>query len=197
MTKEERISLFITDDMTEKFSTLQPWKNCSKCKIGYKNELELCECTEQVVLQEILNVPKRYQVNFISPAFAQSWEKILEHKFILLRGNDLYVKLVGYFLANKLVEQGQIVSTVATQYAMPPIDHTSLTLADMVLFNDMAIRIADVNYKVFINKRMDDNKPIIFFNPPTVIDLVNAATGEVMEDIFDYNVDALGIKVVK
>ena len=197
MTKEERISLFITDDMTEKFSTLQPWKKCKKCKIGYKNELELCECTEQVVLQEILSVPKRYQVNFVSPAFTQSWEKILEHRFILLRGNDLYVKLVGYFLAKKLVEQGQIVSTVTTQYTMPSIDHTVLTLADTVLFNDMAIRVADVNYKVFINKRMDDNKPIIFFNPPTVIDLVNATTGEVMDDIFDYNVDALGIKVVK
>jgi hypothetical protein len=140
-------------------------------------------------------VPPRYDVEFSSPAFQAIKPSLLENKFVLLKGVDLYVKLVAYDLGKKMVADGKIVAYVHSQMTMPVIDQLALTKADIVIFNDLAGKISDINYKIELDDRMGRNKPIIFINQPTVVN-VSANEDECVFDVFMCEVDALGIKVV-
>lgn len=195
MTKGERITLFITDEIAEKLNQTPPWKDCKLCQCGYKTAEDFCSCTEGALLKEILNVPPRYDVEFTSPALQAIKTNLLENKFILLKGADLYAKLVAYDLGKKMVADGKIVAYVHSQMTMPASDQLALTKADVVIFNDLAGRISDINYKIELDDRMGRNKPIIFINQPTLV-TISANEDECVFDVFLCEVDALGIKVV-
>jgi hypothetical protein len=204
MTKGEKITLFVSSEIAERVNEIKPWgektdKIDTRCKLGCQNGYmtaeDFCSCTEVVLLKQILNIPPRFDVEFTSPAYQAMKTNLLQNKFILLKGADLYAKLVAYDLGKQIVMDGKIVVYVKTQMTMPAYDQLAMTHADVVIFNDLAGRISDINYKIELDGRMDRNKPVIFINTPTLVSISDNEDGCVY-DVFLCEVDTLCINVV-
>jgi len=185
-----RLEMFITDDIAERINELKPWEKCEKCRAGYKSISEFCSCTEQTVIEQILNIPERYKVKFESPAYEKRLPDIIDKPFLILKGAELYVKLIGFDIARKKMESGKITVYVHSRSReMNPADLVAISQADVILFDDMASKMTDVNYRIELMKRMDRNKQTIFLHSPVCINL----EGE--PDVVEFDVDSIGIKI--
>ena len=195
MTQAEKFTLLITDEHTDKLINIKPWEQCKKCKHGYLSATQFCECTIPSIFETILDIPKRYDVGFAFTTPDGYWKEMVEKVFVLLKGQDLYTKLVAFYLAKQLIKERKVVVYTCSKTTMTPYDHSAITQADVVIFNDSAGSVADINYKIELDKRIDNNKSIIFLNIPLATSIFDSNTGKLSTDVFEYDVDSINIKV--
>lgn len=185
-----KLEIFITDEIAERINEISPWDKCDKCKAGYKSLLEFCDCTKKVVIDEILNVPERYRIDFSSKAYEKDLPELLNKKFVILQGGDFYVKLIGFDMAKRKATEGNVCGFVYTKSGMmDSTDVVYLAEADLILFNDVAKKMTDVNYRIELVKRMDKNKQTIFLHSPLFTQI------EDEPDVKVYDTDSIGIKI--
>jgi hypothetical protein len=198
------LDMFITENIIMKFQEKLPYKNCD-CKRGHTNEGYCSKCTKPFLLNEIFSVPARYNVPFTSKSFMDKVNDLMSKKFLLLKGSDFYCKLISFYLGKKYIEQNKMVYYVDTKKFKnyndivelneeTPLDFLAMRFADIVIFDDMAGKISDINYKIMLSKRMGENLPVIFINEPIVVSLKDTS-GNLLADIFEYEVDSIGIKI--
>lgn len=188
--KINKIEKFVTEEVAKNINEIKPWENCKKCRAGYKSPFEFCDCTERIVKEQILNIPQRYNVEFDSPAYQKEFSELISKPFIVLVGAELYTKLIGFDIAKKLIKKDKVAIHVYTQTGgMDVKDVIALSQADLVLFDDVAGKMTDVNYKIEIKKRMDKNKQTIFLNYPLCVNI------EDEPDVNEYDVESISIKI--
>jgi hypothetical protein len=198
------LDMFITENIALKFQNELPYKNCD-CKHGHVNEGYCPKCTKPFLLNEIFSIPARYNTKFISKSFMDKVDELMNKKFLLLKGSDFYAKLISYYIGKKYVERNKMVYYVDTKKFQSyndiielneetPKDFLAMRFAEVIIFDDIAGKVSDINYKIMLSKRMDENLPVIFINEPTVVSLKDTS-GNLLADVFEYEVDSIGIKI--
>src|SRR5271157_567396 len=202
-----KLGLFITSELAFKFEQQEPFKNCTCRKGIIKNEkntsvpFEYCDkCTKPFLLENILDVPDRYNKTFKSETFFANEKELLKKQFLLLTGHDYYVKLVGYYLAKKIMLEQKLVTVMVTTKTYKGYqneneedssynDFIGLKFAEVVLFNDLAGLQSDNNYTLELTGRMDRNQKIIFLNVPKIINLKDS-NDLLLPDVFEFEVES-------
>jgi hypothetical protein len=185
--KQDIIELLATDEVATKFQKLKPWENCKKCDNGVIIETgEICQCSLEVILSLILNVPERYNINFRLNDSIKN--QIGNNKFLVLTGENKYIKLVGYGIGKEKIKSGKLVKYIDTKQTIEPQDIAAFKKADVVLFEDIYKNRSDFAFKNFLLKRIDDNKETIFFGKTDII--------EFDEDFLEIEVDTSDIKIL-
>jgi hypothetical protein len=207
------IDLFVTDTIAEVYQMEKPYDKCvdkdKGCKKGVRTDgTGYCsKCIKPFLLKNILNVPPRYDVEFESPSFKNSIkeENLLNQKFLVLTGSDFYIKLVAFYFAKEYIKQDKIVYFVESKMFQTykqvadfseetHIDFLAMRFADVIIFKNTAEKLADMNYKILLQSRMDNNLPIIFLNEPEIISLKDQS-GTLFPGIKMYNTEDTEIKI--
>lgn len=201
------LDLFISSEIAEKYQRDLPFENCeAKCRRGHTENGYCPKCTRPYLLKKILEIPPRYNVEFTSNTFFKNIDMLMSKKFLVLKGSSFYVNLAAFYLAKKYVEKNKMAYHVQTKkftsYNEVSVlneethtDFLALRYADVILYEDICGKITDINYNVFLQKRMNNNMPIIFFNMPENISLKDS-NGSILPDIFEFEVDSIGIKIL-
>lgn len=201
------LDMFITTDIAIKFEEQSPYAKCNNigCKKGVMFDGYCPICTKPFLLKEILNVPDRYKIPFTCNNLKQNIENLIKNKFIILTGSDFYIKLIAFYIANKIVDKNKMVYYIQTKRSIDynnmselservSLDFMAMKFADLLLFDDVSGQLSDVNYKTFLKQRMDNNLPVIFFNHPDIINLKDVK-GNLLPDIIEFLVDMMDIKI--
>jgi hypothetical protein len=194
----DKIELLWTDAAREKYMNIQPFKNCDKCEYGillFNNQT--CECSEKVMLQCLLNIPSKYNVNI---KLSKSIEKEIKHfndNFLVLTGEDKYIKLLAFYIAKQVIEKNsaivQYIMTKDKQEYGKLDDNISRDIAifnnaDLILFEDIYKNRSDMSYKAELLKRIGRDQQIIFIGKTELINLKG-------DDYYEIEVDSSDIKI--
>jgi hypothetical protein len=194
----DKIELLWTDEAREKYMNLQPFKNCTKCNYGillFNNQT--CKCSEQVMLECLLNVPLKYDVNI---TLSKQIEKEIKHfneNYLVITGEDKYVKLLSFYIAKLIIKK----SSAIVQYMMTKEqmvygkidDNISRDIsifhnADLILFEDIYKNKSNISYKAELIKRIGRNQQLIFMGKTELIDLKG-------DDFYEIEVESHDIKI--
>lgn len=185
--KQAIVELFITDEIKNKLYTKDILKGCEKCSYGVIDD-EICDCCLQNILLLILDIPKRYDIEFnISSSLKKQID--LKKDFIVLTGENKYVKLVGFYLAKEFIKHDNLVKYVSSKEIITPEDITALNKADVILFEDIYKKKSDLYYKDCLLKRIDNNRKVIFLNGTELV--------EFDDDFIQIDIDSSDIKLNK
>jgi hypothetical protein len=190
--RAEIAELFFNDDMRVKYHRLKPYKNCKKCEQGLLLESDtICKCSLETILNFIAEIPERYNVDIkLSKSLKKQASEF--EKFMILTGEEKYMKLFAYYIAKQFTSDGKLVRHVGTTSGFkndPKIieDVASMNKADLIIFEDIFQKQSSAEYKYEIKKRIDQNKPVIF--------LGKTELAVMDEDFLEIEVDSADIKV--
>jgi hypothetical protein len=210
------LDLFIPDDTVLKYGQLKPYKDCEEpnCIKGIVPTGYCPKCTRPFLLKEILSIPPRVNVSFSSPSYeseivvkdGKNKKILMENTFVILKGSDLYIKLIAYDLAKEYLKQDKFVYAVDTKKFSTyeqvvdfseetNKDFLAMKFADVIIFQDIIGKYSDFNYISMLKDRIDNDKKIIFLNEPEIINLRDSH-GDISPDICSYTVDDVGIKII-
>ena len=190
----DNLELFVTDEMRfEILENQKPWQSCDMCNdkgINQKTN-DTCDCIRKAYRMQILGIPARYNVKFeMSKQLQKLIENSKKYHFIKILGDMRYVKIVGYYLARQAAEEGAIAVCVMSRSKIDvEFDFSKINKSDLLLFEDITQKFSDMNYKVNLIKRIDNNKPIIFLGEQHII--------EESDDFYDMDVDVTDITILE
>ena len=185
--KYEIIELFATDDVVAKYNSIKPWEGCKKCSNGVIIETgEMCKCSLEIVLNLIMDVPKRYDIDFIMSQTLINQLKTYKN-FLVLLGENKYIKLVAYKIGKERIKEDKLVKYVDSKQVITSDDIIFLSKADVIIFEDIFKKNADLNYKTYLTKRIDNNKETIFLGKTDIIAFD--------EDFTEIEIDSIDIKL--
>lgn len=192
--RAELVELFFTDEMRIKYQKIEPYKDCDKCKYGVKIDTqEICECSLSTILDLILDVPERYDVECVLSKQLETQLKNFKN-FLLITGEEKYVKLLAFHLAKQFLKDDKIVKyvrskglTVADKLGVID-DIVSFNKADVVLFEDVFTNLGNIEYKSELSRRIDKNKTTIFINKTQLINMND-------DDFYNVEVDSNDIEI--
>jgi hypothetical protein len=190
--RAEVIELFFNDDMRRKYHSLKPYKGCKKCEQGLLLESDtICKCSLGAILTIVADIPGRYDVDIKLSKNLKKQANEFE-KFMVLTGEEKYMKLFAYYMAKQFTSEGKLVRHVATINVFkndPRMieDMASMNKADLIIFEDVFQKQSSPEYKYEIKKRIDQNKPVIF--------LGKTELAVMDEDFLEIEVDSADIKV--
>jgi len=185
--KYEIVELFATDDIIAKYNSIKSWEGCKKCSNGVNIETgEMCECSLEIILNLIMDVPKRYDVNFSMSQVLINQLKTYKN-FLVLLGENKYIKLVAYKIGKERIKEGKLVKYIDSKQIITSEDIISLSKADVIIFEDIFKKNSDLNYKTYLTKRIDNNKETIFLGKTDIISFD--------EDFTEIEVDSVDIKL--
>lgn len=206
---KHRLDLLITTKIQDMWDAEKPYEKCGKCIRGEK-EKEYCECTISWLGDKILNVPSRYNVDFVCKVYENKKEELIKSPLVLIKGHEFYAKLIAFDMAKKFVLQNKIAYYLTTKQnnnfnnfdeelaSNIMRDLSALKFSDLVIIEDLMgnSKMVDSNYKVEVNKRVDDCLPTIFINTSSLVKLTDNE-GEPLPDVKVLEVDTIGIQLKK
>jgi hypothetical protein len=190
--RSEIIELFFNDEMRDKYHNLAPYKKCKKCEQGLKLESDtICKCSLETILSLVAEIPERYNVDVkLSKTMAKQAKEF--EKFMVLTGEEKYMKLFAYHIAKQFIKDGRLVRSVSTisgyrNDSRIIEDVASMNKADLIIFEDIYKKQSSPEYTFELKKRIGQNKPIVFLGKTDII---------VMDDDFlEIEVDSADITV--
>lgn len=191
--RAEIVELFFNEDMRVKYHRIEPYKSCKKCEQGLLLESDtICKCSLETILNLVAEIPERYNVDIkLSKSLVKQAKEF--NKFMVLTGEEKYMKLFAYHIAKQFSSEGKLVRHVGTTSGFkndPKIieDIVSMNKADLIIFEDVFKKQSSPEYVFEIKKRIDKNKQIIFLGKTELI--------VVDEDFLEIEVDSADIKVI-
>jgi hypothetical protein len=196
----DKIELLWSESAREKYMNIQSFENCDKCEYGillFNNQT--CECSEKVMLECLLNVPAKYNVNIeLSKTIQKEIKHFNDNSYLVLTGEDKYVKLLAFYIAKQVIQKNSaIVQYMITKEKMDhwktddniSRDITVFHNADLILFEDVYKNRSDMLYTSEIIQRIGRNQQIIFIGKTKLIDLKG-------DDYYEIEVESSDIKIV-
>ena len=172
--KSELIELFFTSEMSKKYHEICPYEKCDKCEQGLVMETStICKCSLKTILTLIADIPSRYDVNVkVSKPLEKQLDKY--KNFMVLLGEQKYIKLAAFYVAKKFIDDEKIVRYVMTsnvfrKESQMVEDIISLNKADLIIFEDIFEKQSSKEYLYEIKKRIDKNKSTIILGKTDMI----------------------------
>lgn len=185
----------MTDEMRRKYHEIKPYKNCDKCDYGIILSIDrVCDCSLKTLLELIADIPERYDVEI---KLRKSVIKQLENfdKFLIIRGDSRYCKLLAFYLTKKFINDEKIVKyimskniNVVNREEMTD-DIVSFNKADVIIFEDVFQKASNMEYKYELIKRINSNLITIIVGKTELV--------EISDDFVEIEIDSSDIEIVK